>query len=135
MKFNQSLIYFGILLLLSSASAFQDWSADICAKKWNDYAFNKLTEQLNKKINTNIAKNVILFLGDGLFDRLVKLLIAYCFFFFFNRKQVMVWEFRLLQQEGLEKDKKTAETEKRKLRLWRGKVKLYFSFMFFFNFI
>ena len=70
MQFNQSLIYFGVLLLLSSTSAFQDWSADISAKKWNDYAFNKLTEQLNKKIKTNIAKNVILFLGDGLFDRL-----------------------------------------------------------------
>ena len=43
----------------------------------------------------------------------------------------MVWEFRLLQQEGLEKDNKTAETAKKKLRLWRGKAKLCFSFNFF----
>ncbi|XP_070492155.1 membrane-bound alkaline phosphatase-like [Chironomus tepperi] len=33
---------------------------------WINEAQKKLQEQLNKKINTNIAKNVILFLGDGM---------------------------------------------------------------------
>ncbi len=35
-------------------------------KKWNKYAFDKIQQSLHKKINGNVAKNVILFLGDGM---------------------------------------------------------------------
>jgi alkaline phosphatase len=67
MKFEKlGFSFFAFLLLICLAGAFQDWTEDQNPKKWNDYALNKINEQLNKKINTNIAKNVILFLGDGM---------------------------------------------------------------------
>lgn len=40
---------------------------------WRAEAQKKLREQLRKRDNRNIAKNVIMFLGDGMFD-LLKLL-------------------------------------------------------------
>ena len=43
-----------------------DWSQDVHPDKWNTYAKNKLDEILNRKINKNLAKNVILFIGDGM---------------------------------------------------------------------
>ena len=41
-------------------------SSDKNPKKWNDYALDKIKEGLSKKINNNVAKNVIIFLGDGM---------------------------------------------------------------------
>lgn len=43
-----------------------DWSGDKCREKWHLDAKNTLNKMLNKKLNGNIAKNVILFLGDGM---------------------------------------------------------------------
>jgi alkaline phosphatase len=43
-----------------------DWSADKDPHKWNRLAKESIDQMLNRKINKNIAKNVILFLGDGM---------------------------------------------------------------------
>lgn len=43
-----------------------DWANDRDPKKWNDQAKETLENILNRKINKNIAKNIILFLGDGM---------------------------------------------------------------------
>ena len=41
-------------------------SIDKDRNKWNENALNKIKETLAKKINGNVAKNIILFLGDGM---------------------------------------------------------------------
>jgi alkaline phosphatase len=33
---------------------------------WNNKAQNTLKDKLNQKLNTNIAKNIIVFIGDGM---------------------------------------------------------------------
>lgn len=45
---------------------FQKLNAEHYAKYWNNAAQNKLKEHLQTRINTNKAKNVIMFLGDGM---------------------------------------------------------------------
>ncbi|CAG9804104.1 unnamed protein product [Chironomus riparius] len=44
----------------------QTQKQETLASFWRNEALKKLKTQLNKKINTNIAKNVIIFLGDGM---------------------------------------------------------------------
>ena len=43
-----------------------DWSEDISRLKWFDSAKRNIDKMLNRKLNGNVAKNVILFLGDGM---------------------------------------------------------------------
>lgn len=43
-----------------------DWSNDMYAEKWNRQAMDNIQRILDRKANHNIAKNVILFLGDGM---------------------------------------------------------------------
>lgn len=45
---------------------YNDWSSDRDPQKWNNQAKETLENLLNGKINKNIAKNIILFLGDGM---------------------------------------------------------------------
>lgn len=52
--------FFSILVNCS-----KDWSSDVHPQKWNKYAKEKIDQILNRKLNGNVAKNVILFLGDG----------------------------------------------------------------------
>ncbi len=54
------------LFVITYSVSIKDWSDDIIADKWRNYGKNKIDSVLNKKKNTNIAKNVILFLGDGM---------------------------------------------------------------------
>ena len=35
-------------------------------KKWTDYNNNRIDKILKRKLNGNVAKNMILFLGDGM---------------------------------------------------------------------
>ena len=53
-------------VLILSTYADKDWSEDIKPEKWNKYARDRLDHMLNRKINKNLAKNVILLLGDGM---------------------------------------------------------------------
>lgn len=66
---NSYLIFLIILsLFVISSSVATDWSEDVFPSKWNKYSRNKLKQMLNRKPNQNIAKNIILFLGDGIVD-------------------------------------------------------------------
>jgi alkaline phosphatase len=66
-----SLLLLSIVLTLSSiavddVSCELDWSAEKQPSKWMDYSKVQLNKVLNRKLNGKIAKNVILFLGDGM---------------------------------------------------------------------
>jgi hypothetical protein len=52
-----------IIYLIESAA---DWSNDEYAEKWNMYSRLRLEKSLNRKLNGNVAKNIIFFLGDGM---------------------------------------------------------------------
>jgi alkaline phosphatase len=54
------------LFVITYSVSIKDWSGDIIADKWRNNGKNKIDAVLNKQKNTNIAKNVILFLGDGM---------------------------------------------------------------------
>lgn len=60
-----------VLLLVSSTLCLsiicvKDWTSDLNSNKWNTYSKNKLDNMLNRHLNGNVAKNIILFLGDGM---------------------------------------------------------------------
>lgn len=44
----------------------KDWSEDQNPEKWYDDAKRNIEHILNRQLNGKIAKNVILFLGDGM---------------------------------------------------------------------
>lgn len=52
--------------LFAYVSADLDWTADQFPKKWIDYSKSKLKESLTRKLNGNLAKNLVFFLGDGI---------------------------------------------------------------------
>ncbi len=47
-------------------SEFADWSSDKNPDKWNRQAEETIQNLLKKKMNTNKAKNLIMFIGDGM---------------------------------------------------------------------
>ena len=55
-----------ILLNIILINGSKDWSEDMYPLKWNDYSRNKIEHMLNRQLNGNVAKNLILFLGDGM---------------------------------------------------------------------
>lgn len=60
---------FVVFILLNIFDLFEsskDWSKDIQRERWNREAIQDINRVLNKKLNGNIAKNIILFLGDGM---------------------------------------------------------------------
>jgi alkaline phosphatase len=59
------LLLITVHLAFFKINCFADWSEDRKPEKWNKYALDKLNYFLNRKLNQNIAKNVIFFLGDG----------------------------------------------------------------------
>ena len=67
-----------------------DWSEDKNPQKWYKNAQEHLNRILNRKLNKNKAKNIILFMGDGKYILLfiylnISLIINYIYFdsFFF----------------------------------------------------
>ena len=58
--------FVAFLCFLCTINCASDWSGDKDPQRWNDYAFDKIQANLKKRMNTNLAKNVILFLGDGM---------------------------------------------------------------------
>ena len=68
-----SLLVFAQLLFVANAGLIKDandnngdWSGDIDRAKWMKVAENNLEKVLSKKLNNQIGKNMILFLGDGM---------------------------------------------------------------------
>jgi hypothetical protein len=55
------------LIICGSLESSKDWTQDIQRERWNKEAIQNINRVLNKKLNGNIAKNIILFLGDGTF--------------------------------------------------------------------
>ncbi|RNA26010.1 alkaline tissue-nonspecific isozyme isoform X1 [Brachionus plicatilis] len=55
-----------ILLLSHFVYCYVDWSSDKNPLKWNNQAKQTLEHLLKRKINKKVAKNIILFLGDGM---------------------------------------------------------------------
>lgn len=67
MALNFKKVHAIILLSLVIAShCGKDWSDDQNPKKWNDYSRQRIDKMLTRKLNGNVAKNIILFLGDGM---------------------------------------------------------------------
>ena len=60
------IILFIIVTIFLNVNASRDWSNDKKPERWNKYASDKIRKILNRDINGNVAKNIILFLGDGM---------------------------------------------------------------------
>lgn len=58
--------FLAVSAIICLVHAFADWSADMNPDKWNKQAKENIYKILSKKRNQNIAKNLILFLGDGM---------------------------------------------------------------------
>ena len=52
--------------VVNSIKCDKDWSTDMNPEKWYDDAKKNIEHILNRHLNGKIAKNVILFLGDGM---------------------------------------------------------------------
>lgn len=66
---NNLLIFYKTVLMMGCFGKIlggKDWSRDRSPEKWNKEAKLTLDNLLNRGINKNIAKNVIVFLGDGM---------------------------------------------------------------------
>ncbi|CAF1106763.1 unnamed protein product [Didymodactylos carnosus] len=57
------LVYFQLTLIVFGR---KDWSVEKESSFWNENAANAIDKSLQRKINTRQAKNVIMFLGDGM---------------------------------------------------------------------
>ena len=66
MHFYYLVAFLACSFLVCSSRAQQSWLEDQYPDKWNDLARNSLNSLLNKKTNKNVAKNIILYLGDGM---------------------------------------------------------------------
>ena len=66
---NSTLSLSLIIFLIAITSASKDWSEDQKPSKWNSYSQQRINKMLNRKLNGNVAKNIILFLGDGMGPR------------------------------------------------------------------
>lgn len=88
-------LFLNLLIFVNLSHGSLDWSADTQPGRWYKNAIEKINHMLNRKLNKNIAKNVILFLGDGNFQIVIRLMIFnsalnfpitffYLFFVIFN---------------------------------------------------
>ena len=71
MHLTSLFVVFGCLIGLACCRhelkyGFADWSDDIRVEKWHEAGQKALKEALNIRPNTNLAKNIILFVGDGM---------------------------------------------------------------------
>lgn len=58
-----------VIFLITSVARIEgskDWSNDEKRDRWNKYSTDRIDEILNKDLNGNVAKNLIIFLGDGM---------------------------------------------------------------------
>jgi hypothetical protein len=60
-----SLSFFLIINLIHISNG-RDWSEDQFPSKWNTQAKEIIDSILNNKPNRNVAKNLIMFIGDGM---------------------------------------------------------------------
>ncbi len=53
------------LVLAAVVSADTDWTADMNPERWRTYSRDLIQLSLKRRLNGNVAKNLIMFLGDG----------------------------------------------------------------------
>ena len=63
---NTIVVFLTFIVAAVNADSIGDWSSDVVADKWRIQAKNNIDAVLRKKRNTNIAKNLIFYLGDGM---------------------------------------------------------------------
>ena len=61
-----ALVLITVAVELSDGRMYGSWDSDQHPDKWNKSARDRLDLLLNRKANLNVAKNLILFLGDGM---------------------------------------------------------------------
>ena len=68
MKKSASLFVFCVVFISIplKSDTFVPWSADENPEKWHAQAKETIDNILNRKINKNVAKNLIIFIGDGM---------------------------------------------------------------------
>ena len=59
-------IFLVLIFLFANADSIGEWSGDTIADKWRIQAKNNIDGVLKKRRNTNIAKNILFYLGDGM---------------------------------------------------------------------
>ena len=59
-------LFFFISLLPLITKASKDWIDDTKSQKWMNYSSKRIDYILKRKLNKNLARNVILLLGDGM---------------------------------------------------------------------
>jgi alkaline phosphatase len=60
---------FVILILVNLVNIIatdKDWSNDVYAERWYDDARKNIEHILNRRLNGGLARNIIMFLGDGM---------------------------------------------------------------------
>ena len=68
---NTIVVFLTFIVAAVNADSIGDWSSDVVADKWRIQAKNNIDAVLRKKRNTNIAKNLIFYLGDGMGKHLI----------------------------------------------------------------
>lgn len=59
-------IFLIICLSVGRLDGSKDWSNDENRDRWNKYSTDRIDEILKRDLNGNVAKNLIIFLGDGM---------------------------------------------------------------------
>lgn len=66
MNYNLIFLKFILIMSLYSTNCEKDWSKEQTPEYWHRQAKETLDNILKERLNKNIAKNLILFLGDGM---------------------------------------------------------------------
>ncbi len=64
-KFLVQLLFLTVAAFPLTTSS-KDWSEEQYRYKWNEYSKTRINKMLKRRLNGNVAKNVILYLGDGM---------------------------------------------------------------------
>lgn len=64
---KKATLLLGLILVISSVvECSKDWTEDMFPYKWTEYSKKRIDSMLSRELNGNVAKNVILYLGDGM---------------------------------------------------------------------
>ncbi len=66
LSFNGFIGLLSCLVVLQTISCSKDWTEEMFPYKWNEYSKQRLNMMLNRNLNGNVAKNLVLYLGDGM---------------------------------------------------------------------
>lgn len=55
-----------LIVIIIGTNCSKDWTEEQFSYKWHQYSKKRIESQLIKPLNGNVAKNLILYLGDGM---------------------------------------------------------------------